>query len=135
MRTHLSLNTRDLQRSVSFYSTLLNAKPVKDLDDYALFITQDPGLELALQHVATGAAQHGTHFGIAVDALADVHGAIERLKHAALPIDIEQDEVCCYARQTKVWTTDPDGRRWEVYYVVEESAQREDASMACCAAD
>ncbi len=132
MKTHISLATRDLPGSVSFYTTLLNAEPVKSLDDYALFITQEPGLELALQTSTTAGGQRGVHFGIAVDELASVQGAIARLKRAALAIDVEDDEVCCYARQSKVWATDPDGRRWEVYYVIEESAQREDASTACC---
>jgi catechol 2,3-dioxygenase-like lactoylglutathione lyase family enzyme len=36
MKTHLNLATSDLERSVSFYATLLNAKPAKKLADYAL---------------------------------------------------------------------------------------------------
>ena len=48
MKTHLNLATSDLDRAVSFYSILLDAKPAKMLADYALFVTQQPALELAL---------------------------------------------------------------------------------------
>ena len=48
MKMHLNLATRDLDASVAFYSTLLGATPAKKLADYALFITGQPGLELAL---------------------------------------------------------------------------------------
>lgn len=48
MKTHLNLSTRDLEKSVAFYSALLEAVPVKSLSDYALFVTERPGLELAL---------------------------------------------------------------------------------------
>ena len=48
MKTHINLGTTNLDRSISFYSTLLNAAPTKVLPDYALFVIDDPGIELAL---------------------------------------------------------------------------------------
>jgi catechol 2,3-dioxygenase-like lactoylglutathione lyase family enzyme len=51
VKTHLSFATNDLARSIDFYSKLLDARPVKLLADYALFITERPGLELALDAV------------------------------------------------------------------------------------
>lgn len=63
MKTHLNLATTDLERSVSFYSTLLNTEPVKALDDYALFITENPGLELALDLRDSVSATLDAHFG------------------------------------------------------------------------
>ncbi len=132
MRTHLSLATHDLDSSVAFYRTLLNAEPMKRYDDYALFLTQDPGLELALSLDPHAKASADTHFGIAVDAPDLVDGAIERLTGAGLPVDIERGETCCYATQDKVWATDPDGRRWETYFVVEETAERDGENSTCC---
>jgi hypothetical protein len=35
--------------------------------------------------------------------------------------------------QTKVWATDPDGRRWEVYTVHEETVERDGSQESCCA--
>lgn len=120
MKTHLNLATSDLEKSVAFYSTLLNAKPQKMLSDYALFITEEPGLELALDLNERVSPSRDAHYGIYVETAADVERAIERLQAAGLASSIEREETCCYANQTKVWAVDPEGRRWEVYTVHEE---------------
>jgi catechol 2,3-dioxygenase-like lactoylglutathione lyase family enzyme len=131
MKMHLNLATRDLERSVTFYSTLLGAEPTKKLLDYALFITREPGLELALDLDSSAVAGRGEHFGIVVDSAEAVDAQIARLQAAGHAVDIEREETCCYANQTKVWATDPDGRRWETYFVHEETEVR-DADAACC---
>jgi catechol 2,3-dioxygenase-like lactoylglutathione lyase family enzyme len=133
MKLHLNLATRDLARSVAFYSTLLDVQPTKRLDDYALFITQNPGLELALDLDEHAQAGRGEHFGFAVDTVDAVDAQIARLEAAGYAIDIEREETCCYANQTKVWATDPDGRRWETYVVHEETGARDAAGATCCA--
>jgi catechol 2,3-dioxygenase-like lactoylglutathione lyase family enzyme len=132
MKTHVSIATRDVERAVKFYSVLLDTQPVKHLEDYALFVTDDPGLELAIDRRANAHPSRADHFGIWVESLAQVERAIQRLQEAGLAVDIERDEVCCYARQTKVWATDPDGRRWETYHVFEETDVRDGASASCC---
>lgn len=136
MKMHLNLATRDLERSVAFYATLLGAEPAKKLPDYALFVTNDPGLELALDLDldldSNAFAGHGEHFGIVVDSAEAVDAQIARLQAAGHAVDIEREETCCYANQTKVWASDPDGRRWETYFVHEESEARDDVSAACC---
>lgn len=133
MKTHLNLATRDLQKSVAFYRTLLQSEPSKHLNDYALFITEDPGLELALDFDPAAKPSHGAHFGLVVETAQDVDGAIERLQTAGLETRVEREETCCYAKQTKVWTADPDGRRWEVYTVHEETQERDNPDTTCCA--
>ena len=132
MKMHLNLATHDLERSVAFYSALLGARPAKHLPDYALFITEQPGLELALDLAAEVQTGHGQHFGIVVDSVEDVDAQIERLQVAGHALDIEREETCCYAVQTKVWTTDPEGRRWETYFVHEESEARDNDDTTCC---
>lgn len=128
MKTHLHLETANLQKSVDFYRLLLNAEPVKQFDDYALFISGDPGLELAIGARTNVQTTHGAHFGIAVETVESVDEAIDRLQSAGIRTEIEREETCCYAKQTKLWATDPDGRRWEVYTVLEEM----NAEPACC---
>lgn len=132
MKTHLSFSTQNLQKSIAFYRTLLDAQPAKSYGDYALFITEDPGLELALDQEASVPSEHASHYGLAVDSVEAVDQAIARLQAAGLPVDIERDETCCYAKQTKVWVTDPDGRRWETYYVLEDTPNHGDENMKCC---
>jgi catechol 2,3-dioxygenase-like lactoylglutathione lyase family enzyme len=132
MKTHLNLATRSLPRSVAFYRTLLDAEPLKSFEDYALFVTEDPGLELALDSNSKAEAGNFAHFGLVVDSVDAVEAAIARFEAAGLPVDIERDETCCYAKQTKVWSADPEGRRWEVYTVLEETETRDDGGPNCC---
>jgi catechol 2,3-dioxygenase-like lactoylglutathione lyase family enzyme len=135
MKMHLNLATRDLSASVAFYRTLLAAEPAKHYGDYALFLTENPGLELALDYDATATAIEGAHYGVVVDKPEDVDAAIARLRSAGLSVDIETEETCCYAVQNKVWATDPDGRRWETYFVLAETEERDDAATVCCATE
>ena len=132
MKMHLNLSTRDLGASVSFYRTLLCAEPVKHYDDYALFLTENPGLELALDAEPTTNVGEGAHYGIVVEQAKDVNAAIERLRAAGHAVEIETEETCCYAVQNKVWATDPDGRRWETYFVLAETERRANGAAACC---
>jgi catechol 2,3-dioxygenase-like lactoylglutathione lyase family enzyme len=124
MKTHLSLPTRDIAAGVAFYKTLLASAPAKHYADYALFISDSPGLELVLELDPAAQAPASEHYGIAADTSDEVEQAIARLEAAGYPIDVERGETCCYAVQTKVWASDPDGRRWETYFVSEESEAR-----------
>ena len=132
MKTHLNLATRDLDASVAFYRTLLAADPAKHYSDYALFLTEDPGLELAL-HASSGAQIQGSaHYGVVAERPDIVDAALARLQGAGYPVEVERDETCCYAVQNKVWATDPDGRRWETYFVIAESEARDNEATTCC---
>ena len=101
--------TRDLDASVAFYRRLLSAEPAKHFADYALFVCDEPGLELALDHNAETNVLEGAHYGVAVDRPEDVDEAIVRLRAAGYPIEVETTQTCCYAVQNKVWAT---GSRW-----------------------
>ncbi len=135
MKMHLNLATRDLDASVAFYRTLLLAEPAKHYADYALFLTDEPGLELALDLDPATSVREGAHYGVVVENREDVDAAIARLQQAGYPVDVETDETCCYAVQNKVWATDPDGRRWETYFVVAETEERNNEAATCCQAD
>ena len=132
MKMHLSLATRDLDASVAFYAALLQRPPVKRLDDYALFVLEDPGLELALDLDRIAAAGSGEHYGLVVGSTEAVDAQADRLRLAGYDVDVEREETCCYAVQTKAWVADPEGRRWETYVVHEESDARDAAETGCC---
>lgn len=134
MKTHLNFSTRHLDESVAFYSALLDATPAKVLPDYALFITEQPGLELALDLRSSVETGSDVHYGVCVESADGVDTAIARLEKAGLVSSIEREEVCCYANQTKVWATDPEGRRWEVYTVHEDTEDRDESQAECCEA-
>ncbi len=131
MKMHLNLATRDLDASVAFYRTLLLAEPTKYYSDYALFLTEQPGLELAIDLDPQTNVREGAHYGVVVEKSEEVDAAIARLQGAGYAVDVEMDETCCYAVQNKVWATDPDGRRWETYYVLEETIERDNAATTC----
>jgi catechol 2,3-dioxygenase-like lactoylglutathione lyase family enzyme len=132
MKMHLHLATRDLEASVAFYRTLLLAEPTKNYGDYALFLTDEPGLELALDLDPAAKVGKGAHYGIVVATAREVEAAIARFQASGYPLEIENEETCCYAVQNKVWATDPDGRRWETYFVLAESPVERAEQAACC---
>jgi hypothetical protein len=135
MKTHLNFATTCLDKSVNFYSVLLGAGPFKLLPDYALFVTEQPGLELALDLRANVATASDAHYGLCVESVEDVDKAIARLTEANFVSLIEREETCCYANQTKVWAVDPEGRRWEVYTVHEDTEHKGDVDTTCCSLD
>jgi catechol 2,3-dioxygenase-like lactoylglutathione lyase family enzyme len=135
MKTHLNFATSNLEASATFYSILLGAQPVKKLADYALFVTDEPGLELALDLRQEVRIANDVHYGIFVDTADAVEAAIERLASRGLARTIEREDTCCYANQTKVWAIDPEGRRWEVYTVHEDTEIRDDLESVCCSVD
>ena len=132
MKMHLNFATANLRKSVAFYSTLFNSQPTKLMEDYALFITAEPALELALDVADLVSTARDVHYGIFMETADGVERAIARLEGAGLVSSIERGETCCYAKQTKVWALDPDGRRWEVYTVHEDTEARDGGETWCC---
>ncbi len=129
-KTHVSLNVRDIAKSVTFYQAMFGINPVKYKADYAKFDIANPPLNLTLQ--LTSNIQHGgtlSHLGVQVESSQDVQSAIARFKAAGLTLFEEKDTNCCYALQDKVWVTDPDGNKWEVFVVkVADTAPEENIS-------
>jgi catechol 2,3-dioxygenase-like lactoylglutathione lyase family enzyme len=113
---HLSLDVPDLGEAVAFYRELLGVEPATK-PGYAKFELEDPPVALALQQASRGAL---SHLGIRVASTAEVVASSSRLAQAGLATFDERDTTCCYARQDKVWVTDPAGNRWEVYTLLED---------------
>lgn len=123
---HLSLDVSDLDATVGFYRELFGVAPAKEKPGYAKFELTDPPVALALQQ----APEPGlSHLGIRVGSTDEVEGASARLAGKGLATLDERDTSCCYARQDKVWVTDPAGNSWEIYTVLEDVEEL----GACCA--
>lgn len=135
MRLQLALNVRDLDRAVSFYEKMFGVAANKRKPGYANFAIADPPLKLVLFQIP-GAAERLNHLGVEVFEDEDVTAATERLKAAGMEHQVEDETTCCYAKQNKVWATEPDGMCWEWYRVIEdsESASEEPPATArsCC---
>jgi catechol 2,3-dioxygenase-like lactoylglutathione lyase family enzyme len=115
-RFHISLNVSNLERSVSFFRTLFGVEPSKLRSDYGKFELDDPPLVLALEpNRAPAAGGALNHAGIRVGTLEALKAMYARANAAGLSSECETGVECCYSRQTKFWSYDPDGTLWEVY--------------------
>jgi catechol 2,3-dioxygenase-like lactoylglutathione lyase family enzyme len=135
LKPHISINVRNVERSIAFYRSLLGIEPLKVRTGYAKFDVLNPPLNLALNEVPSlkepGAL---SHLGIQVRSTEDVLATRERWIEAGLITRDEMQTECCYARQDKSWVHDPDGNEWEVFVVLEDNLpESATASAACCA--
>jgi catechol 2,3-dioxygenase-like lactoylglutathione lyase family enzyme len=115
IKFHASLNVSDLGRSVAFYTALLGQGPVKLYPDYAKFEIDSPPLVLSLKPKRACAGGPLNHLGLRVVTVEQLRAIQERLQAVGARIGQQDDVKCCYARQSKLWITDPDETLWEVY--------------------
>lgn len=115
VRFHLSLNVRDLKRSIAFYRILFGCEPAKQRADYAKFELEDPPVVLSLEPTPPGPGGALNHLGFRLAATETLVAMQERLAREGITTKREDGVECCYARQTKFWVHDPDGTLWEVY--------------------
>lgn len=132
MRPHLSLDVRNVPASVQFYQKVFGVAPQKQTMDYAKFDLTAPPLNFSLMS-STERVSTVNHLGIEVDN-AEAVAAWEQRLHEQGIVDLVQENVtCCFARQDKVWFTDPDGNSWEVFTVYEQlSVEGPLAATGCC---
>jgi catechol 2,3-dioxygenase-like lactoylglutathione lyase family enzyme len=121
-RVQLALNVNDLAESVAFYTKLFGTEPAKVRPGYANFAIAEPPLKLVLlENPGQGGSLN--HLGVEVADTGTVEATQARLAEAGLAAIDERDTTCCYARQDKFWVTGaPDGERWEIYTVLQDSA-------------
>jgi len=136
-RIQLALNVDDLEESVAFYATLFGAEPAKRKPGYANFAIAEPPLKLVLiENPGQGGSLN--HLGVEVADSATVDAEHLRLGEAGFAATEERATTCCYAKQDKFWVENaPNGERWEVYTVLEDSetfsgAESQSEQQGCC---
>ena len=120
-RVQLALNVDDVDKAVEFYSKLFGTEPAKRRPGYANFAIAEPAFKLVLLE---NPGQGGTlnHLGVEVVDVDTVDAEQTRLAQAGLASIDERGTTCCYAKQDKFWVEGtPDGERWEIYTVLEDS--------------
>ena len=122
MRVQLALNVDNLDEAVDYYSKIFGAQVSKREPGYANFAIEDPPLKLVLFE-NPGAEERLNHLGVEAFEQSDVDHAIDRLKSAGLSEAQETESTCCFAKQNKVWSSDPQGMRWEWYRVLEDATE------------
>ena len=120
MRLQLALNVADLDEAIDYYTKMFDTEPYKVKPGYANWEIAQPPLKLVLFENPE-AEERLNHLGVEVFEDEEVGAATERLKAAGLADFVEDGATCCYATSDKVWSTDPQGLRWEWYRVLADS--------------
>jgi catechol 2,3-dioxygenase-like lactoylglutathione lyase family enzyme len=131
-KTHIGLNVSNMDKSVEFYSALLDTQPVKRKVDYAKYDLPVENLVLSL--IQTGnVGNKFAHFGFLLEGTTEVVRKMEQLKTKNITVHEEMDVNCCYANQDKFWVKDPDGIEWEFYHFkADVEIEDKEAVSACC---
>ena len=134
-RIHIALDVSNLTEAVHFYQRFLGVAPFRVLNQYAQFLVEEPALNLALTEREPASVFKG-HFGMEVSELPMVEQALVRAQEAGLNPEVEADILCCHARQEKFWVHDPNGHRWEVFWVRERFMEESngETDTGCCRA-
>ena len=118
MRAHLSINVKDVNRSVEFYKKIFAQEPQKKTEGYAKFDLRSPALNFSMLEAGEKRQpSRVNHLGIEVESAHEVKEWAERLDKLGVETLKEEGTDCCYALQDKVWFRDPDGNAWEVFFV------------------
>ncbi len=139
MRLQLALNVSDLDAAVEFYSRMFGTEPARRRPGYANFAIDEPPLKLVLFEAADGDSDSagccgagGTinHLGVETETTEQVIEAERRLSGVGLATTGVDDTMCCYAKKSETWVTDPDGARWEWYARTGDSEALENVVVA-----
>lgn len=134
LKPHVSINVRNIERSIAFYRRMLGIEPSKVRPGYAKFDVQNPPLNLALNELpdltSAGAL---SHLGLQVGSPEDVLAVRQTWAEAGLLTRDEKNTDCCYATQDKTWVRDPDGNQWEAFVVLVDNLPEVADAAVCCA--
>src|SRR3954468_18385991 len=104
LKAHVSINVRNVERSIDFYRRMLGIEPSKVRTGYAKFDVENPPLNLALNEVPSlDSAGALSHLGLQVASTEDVLAIRSRWAEAGLVTRDEMKTDCCYATQDKTW--------------------------------
>ena len=133
LKAHVAIHVRDVSKSVEFYRKLFGIEPSKIRPGYAKFDVSNPPLNFTL-NAAAGEERGGlSHLGIQVESIAGVLAMRKQWQQRGLSTRDEMNTECCYARQDKTWTRDPDGNEWEVFAVLGDNLPAKPiAKSPCC---
>ena len=133
LKPHVSINVRNLDKSIAFYSKMFGIEPAKVRTGYAKFDVAAPPLNFALNEVPSlEGAGALSHLGLQVASSDDVAAMRARWAEAGLYTRDEMQTDCCYAIQDKTWVTDPDGNEWEAFVVLQDNLPEVEKASNCC---
>ena len=134
-RFHAHVAVDNIQDSIGFYSKLFGQEPIKQKDDYAKWMLEDPRINFAIS--ALGHVTGLNHFGFQVDSAEELI-ELKKLADAASSGEVlsQGEAACCYSKSEKHWTVDPQGLAWEHFHTmsdaIEFGSDTANQSGACC---
>jgi len=135
LKAHLSINVRNVEKSIEFYKKMFGIEPSKVRKGYAKFDVQNPPLNFALNEVPVNKGGALSHMGIQVSSTEDVLAIRDQWQKLGLKTKDEIQTDCCYAIQDKAWVSDPDGNQWEVFVVLQDNLPEVKQAASCCTPD
>jgi catechol 2,3-dioxygenase-like lactoylglutathione lyase family enzyme len=137
-RLHIHIAVNELSESIHFYSTLFNATPTVEREDYVKWHLTEPAVNFAIS--MRGHISGLNHLGIQVDSENELAEIAKRLDSAEITSSQQEGSSCCYAHSNKHWALDPQGIAWESFHTLGEipifgentRTDSEDRSSACC---
>ena len=115
IRVHVSLDVQSVEQSIVFYREMFGEQPSKVREAYANFRLDSPPVHLALQEGRQPAKGGVSHLGFELPDHGQLSAWRNRLEASGIDFAPENDAKCCYAKADKLWVTDPDGYRWELW--------------------
>ena len=137
-RLHIHLKTKDLDRSIAFYSAMFGEDPTRVEKDYAKWLLDDPCANISVS--THGGAAGFDHAGVSLETKDDLEEVASRLRAMDASLFAEEETTCCYAQSNKYWVSDPQGARWELFqtfgdsdtYGAEPERPPAPPASACC---
>ena len=113
-RTHICLIVKDIDASVTFYTSLFGEPPTILKPDYAKWQLEDPKLNFSID---TNGDEPGLdHLGIELESAERVTAALEDYRQSGIDVFGEAQIVCGYHRTDKGFITDPQAVLWETFF-------------------
>src|SRR5690349_9325863 len=97
MKTHLSINVSNVEKSIDFYKKMFSVEPVKVRADYAKFDIADPPLNFTMNQHSFERGGSLSHLGLQVESTAEVLAMGKRWQENGLLTLDEMQTDCCYA--------------------------------------
>jgi catechol 2,3-dioxygenase-like lactoylglutathione lyase family enzyme len=119
-RMHLSYYVSSLDQAVDFYNSFFGKPADKLKKDYAKYDLNSPNMVFSIIESPEKVKQDFGHMGVVVETEQEFERFRSTAREQGLNFKEEMCSTCCYARQDKVWVSDPDGYEWEVYLFHED---------------
>lgn len=104
-RFHVHVSVDDINRSISFYSTMFGVEPTVRKPEYAKWMLEDPRVNFAISK--TERRPGIDHLGVQAEQPSELEEIGGRLSAAEAVTKREENVTGCYARSDKFWATDP----------------------------